>query len=557
MFACSPIKASKFRPNWAALEVFLLQTFKTTYLKLTFQTYLSNNVAFLKTTFAQFDTFFSTEMLLLLAILFVTAYFYYHLIHKRKGLPAGPTPLPVIGNLLEVLRDPPGEAVYSKWRKQFGSVYTYWMGDFPIVAVTDYNTIIDTFQKDAEAYSGRYAFVEFMKLTRGGHLGVIFTDGALWREQRRFALQILRDFGLGKNLMQQRVGDEVQTVFEKIDHGLSIGAKEHDLYGFVDIAIGSIINALLFGYRFHGEKEGEFSDLKQRVQSHVTVGGHPMVMMAIPYPNFFKHIPGFKSKIDVTISTGNYILKFFRERIAEHKNDFDESAESTDYVHAFLKEWRKRDRNGEDHFFSDEQLVSMCYDLWLAGQETTANTLAWGFAYLIHHPEVQAKCHTELTKIIGSDRMITLADKPELTYCNAVVNEIQRIANLVPQNVWHRTTKDVTINGHFIRKGTAILPQVSVVLADETIYDDPASFRPERFIDENGKLKRADELIPFSVGKRQCLGEGLARMELFLFAVNVLNRYKLLPGKEVPDLTRRFGGTVNIQRYSCRVEPRY
>jgi cytochrome P450 len=78
----------------------------------------------------------------------------------------------------------------------------------------------------------------------------------------------------------------------------------------------------------------------------------------------------------------------------------------------------------------------MCYDLWcvvlivfsfinsrVAGQETTSNTLAWGFAYLIHNPEVQTKCHAELDRVVGSaDKMVTLTEKPNLHYCNAVIN---------------------------------------------------------------------------------------------------------------------------------------
>lgn len=99
---------------------------------------------------------------------------------------------------------------------------------------------------------------------------------------------------------------------------------------------------------------------------------------------------------------------------------------------------------------------------------------------MIHYPEVQRKCQDEIDRVIGSNRMITMADKPNLHYLNATINvrklnymliflmqEIQRNANLIPQNVWHQTTRDVTINGYNILKGTAIVPQISVVLIDE------------------------------------------------------------------------------------------
>lgn len=96
---------------------------------------------------------------------------------------------------------------------------------------------------------------------------------------------------------QLQVLDEIYTIFDKIDQGISNGVKEHDLYGHVDITIGSIINVILFGYRFHGEKESEFGDLKSRVQDHITVSGHPLVAMSIMHPNVFKHLPFFRGII--------------------------------------------------------------------------------------------------------------------------------------------------------------------------------------------------------------------------------------------------------------------
>lgn len=57
------------------------------------------------------------------------------------------------------------------------------------------------------------------------------------------------------------------------------------------------MNAILFGYRFHGEKESEFADLKNRIRRQVETSGHPLIMIAILYPNIFKHLPLFKGRI--------------------------------------------------------------------------------------------------------------------------------------------------------------------------------------------------------------------------------------------------------------------
>lgn len=91
-------------------------------------------------------------------------------------------------------------------------------------------------------------------------------------------------------------------------------------------------------------------------------------------------------------------------------------------------------------------------------------------AHLIHYPKVQQKAHEELSKVIGSDRLVTMSDKPNLPYLNAIIQETQRIANLLPINLFHRTTKDVTVEGYLLKKGTWISPQISVLHCDPEVY---------------------------------------------------------------------------------------
>ncbi|KAH7700195.1 Protein CYP-33C1 [Aphelenchoides avenae] len=199
----------------------------------------------------------------------------------------------------------------------------------------------------------------------------------------------------------------------------------------------------------------------------------------------------------------------------------------------------------------------MCFDLFLAGQETTATTLVWGFAYLLHNPEVQKKVHDELDRVIGSDRLITMDDKNSLPYLNAVIAETHRTCNLMPQNFLHRTTREVVVDGYNLPAGTCIIPQMTGLHYDDRIFPDPTMFDPTRFLDANGSLKRVDELIPFSIGKRQCAGEGLARMEMFLFTANLLNQFRFSAGSELPSTKRRFAVAVFCEPYRCRAEARH
>lgn len=125
-------------------------------------------------------------------------------------------------------------------------------------------------------------------------------------------------------------------------------------------------------------------------------------------------------------------------------------------------------------------------------------------------------------------------------------------------NLPHAVTRDVQLLGCTIPKGTTVIHQISSVMSDPEIFEEPERFVPERYLDESGNLKKIEELVPFSIGKRVCLGEGLARMELFLFTANSFNRYEFNCGSNgVPSLERTFAFIAKAQDYTCQVKPRY
>uniref|UniRef100_A0A1I7T635 Unspecific monooxygenase n=1 Tax=Caenorhabditis tropicalis TaxID=1561998 RepID=A0A1I7T635_9PELO len=395
----------------------------------------------------------------------------------------------------------------------------------------------------------------FQEAFRGGSYGVVETNGPFWREHRRFAIHQFKDFGLGKDRMEQKIMLEVEDFFNNCDQNLGSAV---DLTAIFDRAVGNVINQMLFGYRFDETRadefhtiraffnfnSGEFASFSMRVQFFL-----PWMGRIMPGPTILERFKKYQKGFS----------EFFQKQIDEHKKEIDfDLEENSDYVEAFLKEQRKREAQGDFDTFSTKQLSNMCLDLWFAALMTTSNTLTWGFAYTLNYPEAQKKLHEELDRVIQSDRYITTADKPNLPYTNAYINEIQRTANVVPLNLLHMTTRDTVLRGCNIPKRTGVVAQISTVMYDEEVFPDPYTFNPDRFIDEQGKLRKVEQFVPFSVGKRQCLGEGLAKMELFLFIANFFNRYKIIPDATgAPIIDKAALGGIHTKDFRAVVEKRH
>jgi cytochrome P450 len=132
------------------------------------------------------------------------------------------------------------------------------------------------------------------------------------------------------------------------------------------------------------------------------------------------------------------------------------------------------------------------------------------------------------------------------------------MANILPINLLRTVAETTELDGFEYRAGTLVIPQISVVMSDPINFDHPREFRPERFLDANGSLKRCEHLMPFSLGKRQCLGESLARAELFLIFANIFRHFNLrVPlGQAPPSRQRLLGLTVSPPPFSCWVEKR-
>ncbi|KAF1753447.1 hypothetical protein GCK72_020004 [Caenorhabditis remanei] len=462
-------------------------------------------------------------MITLLLSTCIFLWLFHELYWKRRNLPPGPIPLPFFGNVLSLSAEKPGYEAFRNWTKQYGDVFTFWLGSKPFIIISSYSKLKDTFIRDGETYMNKVQ-LNFQEFIRDGNYGVAETNGEVWSTHRRFALTTLRDFGLGKDLMQEKILIEVEDIFQKFHKNID---REQEINPVLNNAVANMINQLIFGYRFEKENLGELKKLSELMEYQEKFFTRFRTNFQIFVPQLAWFLPG-KTLEEGIIPWKTDFFNFFDKQIENHRQKINfDSDENQDYAEAYLKEQKKREANGDREMFSTKQLSNMCLDLWFGGLSTTNITLTWTISYVLHNPEVQKKLHEELDRVIGSERLVTTSDKNGLPYMNAVINESQRCVNLVPVNLFHCTSRDTVLNGYSIDKGTGVIAQISTVMLDEKIFPEPYTFNPNRFIDENGTMKKIDELVPFSVGKRQCIGEGLARMELFLLISNLFNRYQV------------------------------
>ena len=167
--------------------------------------------------------------------------------------------------------------------------------------------------------------------------------------------------------------------------------------------------------------------------------------------------------------------------------------------------------------------------------ETTSTTLRWAILLMALNEEIQSRVRDEIWRVLGRDRAPSNADRSALKYTDAVLAEVQRFVTLAPLAVAHCATQDCRLREYDIPKGTIVTANIYAAHHDPAIWADPNRFNPDaNFVkaDASGQivgLKNVEYLIPFGLGKRQCLGEALAKQELFLFFVGLLQRFTFLP----------------------------
>ncbi|XP_022108906.1 cytochrome P450 2C15-like [Acanthaster planci] len=451
-------------------------------------------------------------------------------------LPPGPWGWPIIGIMPTLAHGYP-QKIITEMSKTYGSVMSFKLGSHLAVVLNDFDTIKEAFAKSGDKFSDRPKVTMFESIHPAGAGVVLSYYDNHWKENRRFTLRTIKKMGIGKAaMMESKISEEARFVARSFDEQ---GDRPFHPTYFTNLAVANMINSLVFGKR-NDYQDPLFLQAISKMMELFKVFG---VGAANFLPNVMKYVPGSQFRQAMKI------VKFFEEKwygpqILQHIETFNAN-NIRDFIDHYLLE--KFFKEGSIHYQDFPAVLGAVGDMFGAGLETTSTALDWVFLCMVKYPEAQAKAQRELDKVVGRYRMPQWGDRHNLHYVMAFLDEALRWSAGGPFGVPHSPIEDTDFRGYFIPKSAVVIANLHAVMYNPEVFPDPETFKPERFLNEDGKFVKHEHVAQFSIGRRACLGEHLARMEIYIIATHILHQFTLTaPGGNTDSI--RTDGIIGLTK---------
>ena len=456
----------------------------------------------------------------------------------------GPKGLPLLGNLHQIKVDK-FHLIMEDWYRQFGDLYQFKLGPNRAVAIADPGMV----QKILQARPEKFSRMDGIRLTieEMGIEGLFSAEGEQWRRHRHFAkhafdVRHLRDFFPMMNDVIQRLNRRWGQLAEQ---GSSIDVQQEMMRYTVDITTN-----LAFGYDMNTlDEEGD------RIQTHLE-RIFPMIAFRAFMPvRYWNHL---KLPADRTLEKSLVELRAAIDHLIENaRRQLVENPDLKERPQNLLQALLAAQSEG-DVELSDLEIYGNVFTFLLAGEDTTANSIAWMMYFMAKYPEIQRKMQAEADSVLGEVASVTDYDEiRDLRYIEAVAHETMRCKPVATFLALQALT-DVTINQLQIPTGTPVFVLLRPKGMEEGEFADAAEFKPERWLDYSPRDNphHRKSFLPFGGGPRLCPGRSLALLEIKMAMSMICHHFDIVRTEPEKNIDERFIFTMMPQELMVSLRPR-
>uniref|UniRef100_A0A668S5S1 Steroid 21-hydroxylase n=1 Tax=Oreochromis aureus TaxID=47969 RepID=A0A668S5S1_OREAU len=450
----------------------------------------------------------------------------------------GPTSYFLIGNMMELKNDHLPIHL-TNLAQRYGSIYRLKCGTTTMVVLNTSEVIREALVKKWSDFAGR-PISYTGNIVSGGGCNISLGDYTeKWRAQRRLVHSSLQ------RCCKKSLHDVIERqALHLLKVLMGYKGRAVDLSEDFTVAASNVITTLAFGIEYD-KSSSELQELHSCLNEIVALWGSSWISALDSFPLLRKLPNPVFARLLKEVVRRDEIIR----RLLNNYKSQDEK--NQDVITGSLLQGLDNQNTGDKALLTDIHVHMATVDLLIGGTETAAAWLDWMVAFLLHRPEVQERVYEELCTVLEG-RYPKYSDRHRLPVLCSLISEVLRLRPVAPLAVPHRAIRDSSIAGYFIPKNTVIIPNLFGAHHDPEVWPDPYSV----FISLGGSTR---DLIPFGGGARLCLGEAVAKMELFLFSAYLLRDFQLLlPESEtsLPDLRGVASVVLKIKSYKVVARPR-
>ncbi|RPD81994.1 CyP450 monooxygenase [Lentinus tigrinus ALCF2SS1-7] len=471
---------------------------------------------------------------------------------RGRPLPPGPRPLPIVGNLFDIPKRHPWR-IYKELSKQYGKITSFQAMGQTLVVIDDPAIAVELLEKRSTVYSSRPDSIVVEMLGFRWNVGLM-PYGQGWRSRRRVVWQHFHPGILHRyNLL-------LETNAQRILRRLLAGSAD-ELEDNIRYSLGTALIQVSYGLEAAEVDDKHIATFEDAIESLELLLSGANILEFLP---FLARLPTWFPGMGILRRIAHY-----RQAIVAMKDDTWNDAKTAkrsgnapaSVAGALLEKLSHLDENVSTQEDLYKEAVVVAY---AAGIDTTYVSLCSFFLAMSLFPNVQKKAREELDVVVGSTRLPTLADRPNLPYIGAIVKEVLRWHIATPLGLAHLSTADDEYDGFFIPEGSLVMANVWSILHNPEKYPQPDAFVPERFIKDGSLSMDAGDPANFlfGFGRRICPGRYFAEAALFIYIASVLHTLEISPpldegGRPIHIEPRPTSGLVSqLEDCRCNVKPR-